>query len=352
MTDVKIIRVLDGGLFTTVQDSGRYGFQRYGVPVSGAMDRGALQAANALVGNDGSAAALEMTLLGPRLEFLASATIALAGADLGAVVGNVPTPAWESVTVPAGAILSFTGARDGIRGYLAVAGGFDVPVVLGSRSTYTRSRLGGLDGRQLKAGDLLRVLGVHPVADLVGAGFGGRAGAVRRVPPALRPEYGHRHVLRVVLGPQDDRFTSEGVATLLSSTYSVTPQSDRMGYRLQGPKIEHTAGPDIVSDGSPLGAVQVAGDGMPIVLMADRGTAGGYTKVATVVSLDVWRLAQAAAGDEVRFEAITVEAAHRAVREHEQWIGQVRGAAATSDGARARRAAAAVAAVASYLIRE
>jgi len=349
MTEVKIIHVLDGGLLTTVQDAGRHGFQRYGVPVSGAMDGGALRAANALVGNDDRAAALEMTLLGPRLEFLAPATIALTGADLGAVIGSAPLPAWESVTVPGGTVLSFTGARDGVRGYLAVAGGFDVPVVLGSRSTYTRSRLGGVDGRALKAGDVLRVLGTHPVADLVGAGLGARP--VRQVPPALRPRYGNRHTLRVVLGPQEDRFTRAGVATLLTSAYRVTPQSDRMGYRLQGPPIEHTSGPDIVSDGSPLGAVQVAGDGMPIVLMADRGTAGGYTKIATVISLDVWRLAQAAAGDEVRFEAVAVEAAHRAVREHHTWLERVAGTSEPADANRSRRAAAAVAAVARYLTR-
>ncbi len=349
MTDVKIILVHDGGLLTTVQDAGRYGFQRYGVPVSGAMDRGALRAANALVGNDDRAAALEMTLLGPRLEFLAPATIALTGADLGALTGSAPLPTWESVTVPGGTILSFTGPRDGVRAYLAIAGGLDVPVVLGSRSTHTRSRLGGFDGRALKAGDVLRVLGTHPVAELIGAGLGVRP--VRQVPPALRPRYGSRHTLRVVLGPQEDRFTRTGVATLLASTYTVTPQSDRMGYRLQGPAIEHTSSPDIVSDGSPLGAVQVAGDGMPIVLMADRGTAGGYTKIATVIGPDVWRLAQAAAGDGVRFEAVTVEAAHRAVREHEGWLHQAAGAFEPADGRRSRRAAAAVAAVARYLTR-
>lgn len=349
---MKIIRVLDGGLFTTVQDAGRYGFQRYGVPVSGAMDRGALRAANALVGNDQAAAVLEITLLGPRLEFLAPATIALTGADLRPRVGEAALPTWQSVTLQAGTVLSFAGTEDGVRSYLAIAGGFDVPVILGSRSTYTRSRLGGFDGRALKSGDMLRVVGTHPVADLVGVGLGGGILVPRQVPPTLRPRYGHEHVLRVVLGPQHDRFTPAGVGTLLSAPYKVTPQSDRMGYRLQGPKIEHTAGPDIVSDGSPLGAVQVAGDGMPIVLMADRGTAGGYTKIATVIGPDVSRLAQAGLGDEVRFEAVTVEAAHAIVRQHEEWLRQAGGAApGPAAGGRARRAAAAVAAVARYLTR-
>ena len=349
MTDVKIIQVLDGGLFTTVQDAGRYGYQRYGVPVSGAMDGAALRAANALVGNEAGAGALEITVLGPTLQFLAPATIALAGADLGALAGDSPVVPWESITVAAGTVLSFTGPRDGIRAYLAVAGGLDVPVVLGSRSTYARSRLGGFEGRPLQAGDVLRVLGTHPVADLVAAGLG--APARREVAPALRPRYGHRHLLRVVLGPQEDRFTEAGISTLLTHTYAVTGQSDRMGYRLQGPKIEHCAGPDIVSDGSPLGGVQVAGDGMPIVLMCDRGTAGGYTKIATVITVDVWRLAQAAAGDEVRFEAIGVEAAHEAVRDYDEWARQVAGVSGTADLARKRKAAAAVAAVGRYLTR-
>ena len=269
------IEVLDGGLLTTVQDRGRCGYQRYGVPVSGAMDPFALRAANMLVGNPDSAAGLEVTLLGPRLRFLADATIAVTGADLGGVLDGRPIARWSPVRVPASSVLSFDGARDGVRAYLAIAGGLDVPLVLGSRSTYLRSRLGGFEGRALKAGDILRVL--EPASRLPagppvpGAGFS-------------IPVYGHSHVLRIVLGPQDDWFTEAGLRTFLASTYTVTPQSDRMGTRFSGPRIEHRAGADIVSDGTPLGAVQVAGDGVPIVLAADRGTAGGYTKIATVIS--------------------------------------------------------------------
>lgn len=304
---MELIEVLDGGLLTTVQDAGRFGYQRYGVPVSGALDTMALRAANRLAGNAGDEAALEMTLLGPRLRFRAAATIAIAGADLGALLDDRPLPAWESVNVPEGATLWFSGARDGLRAYLAVAGGLDVPPVLGSRSTYLRSRLGGYEGRALQAGDVLR--GARVVVE-----------ASRRSAPGRRPAYGHEHRLRVLPGPQDDRFSPDGLHTFLSSAYSVTPQSDRMGCRLAGPAIRHCAGPDIVSDGSPLGAVQVAGDGQPIVLMADRGTAGGYTKIATVISVDVCRLAQAAPGDTVRFEAVNLSEAHQALCEQAAWL--------------------------------
>jgi biotin-dependent carboxylase-like uncharacterized protein len=332
---VRTIEVIDGGMLTTIQDLGRYGYQRYGVPTSGAMDLFSLRAANRLVGNPDGAACLEMTLVGPRLRFLAPATIAVTGADLGAHLDGRPVPLWESVLVEPGTELWFAGPESGIRAYLAVAGSVDVPLVLGSRSTYTRSTLGGLDGRTLQAGDTLDVVGEGPVL----------LGGTLRLPADCRPARGHAHVLRVVLGPQDDRFTAVGIETFLSSTYTVTPQSDRMGYRLSGPRIEHLRGPDIISDGTPFGAVQVAGDGVPIVLMADRGTAGGYTKIATVIGPDIPTLAQAAPGETVTFEAVTLDAACRAVREQEDRLAAIAPVARASDLARLRQVAAAVAAV-------
>ncbi len=165
------------------------------------------------------------------------------------------------------------------------------------------------------------------------------------MPEGCRPAYGHAHVLRVVLGPQDDRFTARGIDTFLSSTYTVAPQSDRMGYRLTGPTIEHLRGPDIVSDGTPPGAVQVAGDGVPIVLLADRGTAGGYTKIATVIGPDLPRLAQALPGDTVRFTRVDLEAAYAAVREQERQLESI-AADPGADRTRLLKVAAAVAAVA------
>ena len=330
------VEVIDGGMLTTVQDLGRYGYQRYGVPTSGALDVFSLRVANRLVGNPDAAAGLEVTLIGPRLKFLVPASIALTGADLGARLDGQPLPRWQSALVDAGATLSFGDSLDGMRAYLAVAGGIDVPVVLGSRSTYTRSKLGGVEGRPLKAGDVLQILGERPVL----------LGGARRMPESIRPEYGHSHTVRVVLGPQEDRFSASGIETFVSSTYTVAPQSDRMGYRLTGPTIEHLRGPDIVSDGTPFGAVQVAGDGVPIVLLADRGTAGGYTKIATAIGPDLPRLAQALPGDTVRFVRVDLEAAYEAVREQERQIESIAAAGPETDRAKLLKVAAAVAAVA------
>ena len=308
-----VIEVIDGGFLTTVQDLGRYGYQRYGVPVSGAADPFALRVANRLAGNSEDAAGLEFTLVGPRLRVQATTVMALAGADLSPRIDGQPAALWEPLVAPVGATLSFGDARDGVRGYLAVHGGISVPKVLGSRSTYVRSRLGGFDGRPLQAGDRLPVPGERPASHI----------EARRCPHGDIPRYGHTHVLRVVLGPQDSAFTENGIRTFLSSTYVVSGQSDRIGYRLQGPVIEHATSPDIVSDGIPYGAVQVAGDGMPIVLLVDRGTTGGYTKIATVISVDLPRLAQAAAGDIVAFQPVTVGEAHTLLRAQERVIGRI-----------------------------
>lgn len=302
------ITIVDGGMLTTVQDLGRYGSQRYGVPVAGAMDGWALRAANRLVGNADGLAGLEMTLAGPVLRFDADAVIAVTGADLGALIDGRPIGLWQSRRIRARSVLSFAGARAGIRAYLAVGGGIDVPVVLGSRSTFTRSALGGHEGRALRAGDHLPIGAASPEASRV----------TRRMPRDGVPAHGRTHDLRVVPGPQDDAFTPEGLATFLSAIYTVTPKSDRVGCRLSGPRIAHRTGADIVSDGTAAGAVQVTGDGMPIILMADRGTTGGYTKIATIISADLGRVAQAAPGDQVRFIRVDPAEAFAAARDLEQ----------------------------------
>ena len=298
------IDVLDGGLLTTVQDLGRVGAQQFGVPVSGAMDPWALCAANRLVGNDERDAALEITLAGPVLRFDGPGVVALAGGDLGPMLDGRPLPGWQAVSVRAGSALSFAGVRDGMRAYLAVAGGIDVPPVLGSRSTLMRSRLGGFEGRALRAGDRVPVA---PLSDLAG-----RAG--RRLPRELVPTYGHAHAVRVVMGPQDDAFTDEGIRAFLGAGFTLTAQSDRVGCRLAGPRIAHCRGADIVSDGTAFGAIQVSGDGQPIVLMADRGTTGGYAKIATVASVDLSVLAQAAPGDRITFVRVGVGEAQARLR--------------------------------------
>ena len=310
------IEVLDAGGLTTVQDLGRYGFQRYGVPVSGAMDGFALRVANLLVGNAQDAAALEMTLTGAQLLFLKDAIVAVTGADMQPRVGEGTAPMWQAFSIPRGGVLSFRGLRSGMRAYLAIAGGIDVPVVLRSRSTYLRSRFGGFQGRPLHPGDRLIRCGTVATAE------------TRRLPAGWLPTYLGSHRLRVVLGPQDSAFTRRGLQTLLTSAFTIGEQSDRMGYRLQGPRVEHRGGADILSDGTPAGAVQVAGDGMPLVLLADRGTTGGYAKIATVVGADLPRLAQARAGDRVFFDPVSVEEAHEAWRRQELLFDEIRQAPA------------------------
>ncbi len=301
---VDTLEIVNGGMLTTVQDLGRWGYQRFGVPVSGALDPFALRAANLLVGNQEGAACLEMSVLGPQVRLLADTWIALTGGDLTPMLDGEPIPMWRSVRAGSGSVLSFGGPRDGLRGYLAVAGGIDVPVLMGSRSTYFRASMGGYEGRALKASDVLKA--TEPSGPY----------EERSLPKDFpAPAYGHTHEARVVLGPQDAAFTSNGVETLLNSTFKVSKDSDRMGYRLEGPTIEHVSGPDIVSDGSALGAVQVPGDGQPIVLLADRGTTGGYSKIATVISSDIGVFAQAMPGDEVRFKSVTVDDAGSILRE-------------------------------------
>ena len=307
------LAVLDGGLLTTVQDLGRQGFQAYGVPVAGAMDPFALQAANAMVGNPLGEAALELTVVGPRLRATAACAVGLAGADLGARLNGQAIAPWQAYLLAAGDVLEFGGPLSGCRAYLAVAGGLDLPLVLGSRSTYLRGGFGGVEGRALRAGDVLSLRAPGAGAlPLRGRGF---------TPPAYSPE----PVVRVVLGPQADRFTPAGLETFLGNTYAVSGNSDRMGARLQGPTIAHSRGPDVISDGIVLGAVQVPGDGQPIIMLADRQTTGGYTKIATVIGADIHHLAQCLPGaGRLRFQAVDVAEAVRLRRAQAAQTGRAR----------------------------
>lgn len=326
------LRVLSPGALSLVQDSGRQGFQRYGVSVSGAMDAEALFVGNLLVGNGQGAAlrpfdrlrtpqvqdaalrqaqdaaAIEITFGGAVFVFENDVIAAITGADLGATLDGTPLPVWESFIAPAGSTLRFAAPVSGLRAYLACAGGIATAPVLSSRSTHTGSRLGGLDGGPLKAGDTLP-LG-EPSPDAVPG---------HRLPDALRPAYGSEVMARVIPGPQDDAFTDDGMETFYSSTYTVTEKSDRQGVRFDGPEIGAKNGRyDIVSDAVVFGSVQVPGDGMPIVLLADRQTTGGYAKIGVVATVDLPGLAQAAPGTAVRFEQITVQHAQQALRDRRE----------------------------------
>lgn len=291
------LRVLHCGGAVSLQDGGRRGYQRYGLSASGPMDRLAMAAANVLVGNPADAPVIELGLGGARFRIEgASARLALAGATCPVRADGAPVAMHASFSLTDGSELAVAPPRDGAFAYLAVRGGFAVPLVLGSASLHLRAGLGGLDGQLLRGGDCLALAepGIPPTADC-----------------ALDPVRLDRdESIRIVLGPQADHFTESGIATLLGETFRVTHRADRMGYQLDGPCIAHAEqGYNIISDGTVAGAIQVPGSGRPIVLMADRQTTGGYPKIATIVSADLRRIAQRRPGDAVRFEAVSLDAA-------------------------------------------
>lgn len=299
------LAVLEPGLFTTIQDLGRPGYLRYGIPPSGPIDREAFVLANRLVGNPDTAAGLECTLIGPRLEVRAPCLVAVTGAEMPVAVNGREAPCWTAVRLKVGDTLTVRSTPRGVRAYLAVSGGIDVPLALGSRSTYVRGRLGGLEGRSLRKGDLLPLGGRHGSLE---------AAEGRRVRVESIPSYSEEPEVRVILGPQADRFTPEGIAAFLEGPYEMLPQSDRMGARLRGPCIAHTWGHDIISDGVPLGGIQVVGEGQPIVLLVDQQSTGGYTKIATVCSFDIGRVGQVRPGQRLRFRSVSVDQAHTMLR--------------------------------------
>lgn len=292
------IRVISPGLLTSVQDGGRFGQQRIGMSPAGAMDLHALRLANLLVDNPLDEAGLELTMLGPTLQFTQDCVFALTGADMGAALDGVPVPTGRALAARAGATLRMGAARTGCRGYLAVAGGFDLPALYGSKSTLLRSQLGGFQGRALKAGDELNF--TSPRGTLPNLSLR----VLPEAPPPAAPA-----VVRVILGPQEDYFTQAGLDTFLNSVYTVDAKSDRMGCRLTGPRVELRGEANIISDGIPLGAVQIPGSGEPIVMMSEHQGAGGYPKIANVISADLPVLAQCPPGGKLRFQAVTVEEA-------------------------------------------
>lgn len=290
-----MLEIIEPGFLTTVQDAGRFGWLRFGVPPAGPLDAAAFQAANALVHNAATAAGLEITWSGPTLRVRRDALIAVCGADFELWIGRRPVPTWYSLVMRAGEILHFGARRSGARAYLAIDGGIALPPYLGSQATYLPGGFGGLEGRALRAGDRL------PLHSSNGDPFA-RAG--RAWPMAQRPPYSAAPTLRVILGPQAEAFTAEGCATFLSAMYILSPVSDRMGARLKGPAITHAGETGIVSDGLIAGCIQVPPDGQPIIMLADHQTTGGYPKIATVIQADLPLVAQLMPGDSVRFQAL------------------------------------------------
>lgn len=296
------LRILDCGPLTSIQDFGRPGLARLGLPRSGAMDRRALAVANALVGNPPGEAAIELTLLGGRMRADGGPLrVAVTGAEAELRIDGTRVPSHTSLVLAEGSTLTIGPARRGVFMVLAVAGGFEIDQVLASRSLYRRAGIGGLDGRGIRAGDAIALR--SPMLP-------------RRMELATDPiEMGGHSSIRIVLGPHADAFTTDALRRLLQSPFTVTTASDRMAYRLDGPPLERADPRDMISQGTLPGGIQVPPDGRPLVLMADCQTVGGYPRIATVASVDLDVLAQRRAGDEVLFEAIGLDEAQRLARQ-------------------------------------
>jgi len=312
--------ILEPGLATSVQDRGRFGYYNVGIPQGGAMDGLSAEMANMLVGNTAAEAVLECTYMGPKFRTDTDAAIAVTGAPVDVKVNGEARGQWERLELAAGDEVSFGILQGGTRFYIGVRGGIDVPVVLGSRSTYGLGGIGGFEGRSLRAGDLV------PVGDAAGP----PAGPPPEIDPDLRPRFGKEVTVRVLPGLYDHRLTARGMETLLDSTWTLTPVADRTGLRYSGPEVEWQprqqpfgAGSDpsnIVDAGYAVGSIQIPGGKEPIVLHRDAVSGGGYAMVATVISADMDLLARSAPGTKTRFrpvdmdEALAARAEQRALR--------------------------------------
>jgi biotin-dependent carboxylase-like uncharacterized protein len=318
------IKVGNPGLLTTVQDQGRFGMYAIGMPPSGAMDVFSYRVANYLVGNEENAAVLETTYLGPKLEFTDNAVIAITGADAPPRINGKGVASWEALSIKAGDVLSFDYLRSGARSYLAIAGGIDVPLVLGSRSTYPLTGIGGFKGRKLQAGDILPT-GTTPseVTKRVGT----------RLAEKYIPTFSNETELRVIMGLCSYRLTEESKQDFLNTTWVVTPDADRIGYRFRGGHLEFVpreppfgAGSDpsnVVDLGYPVGSIQVPGGVEPIVLLNDAVTGGGYATIGTVISVDRNRIAQSKTHDKTRFRSVTLDEALHARKEQQQRLAEI-----------------------------
>ena len=322
------IKILKSGLATTVQDAGREGYYNVGIPLSGALDQYSFRAANLLLGNDENAAVLECTLLGPELEFQRDAVIAVTGAEMTPKLNGVPAPRNEAIAVKAGTVVSFDFMRTGARAYVAAAGGIDVPMVLGSRSTYGLGAFGGFQGRKLQAGDVLAIGAPAP---------GAKAG--RRVPEELVTALPKELQLRVVPGLYYHRLTDESAASFFEDTWTVAPEADRIGYRykqgrpltFRDRKQPFGAGSDpsnIVDAGYPYGSIQVPGGLEPIILHRDAVSGGGYAMIGTIISADMDKIAQMQPNNRAKFVKVDLDAAMAARADQKRRLQPLRAALA------------------------
>lgn len=308
------LRIIKGGMLTTVQDMGRIGYQSQGFNVGGVMDLRSFRIANLLLDNPENEAVLECTLLGPTIEFTSDMIIAITGGDFRPELNDDPVPMYTAIYVKKGDILNVGAARTGRSCYIAFSNYLQIPVVMGSRSTNLKCRLGGFKGRKLEDGDYI---GTRIKRRKYLPYFLSRTLPLHEFDQSV-------HTIRVIMGPQDDHFTRKGLEAFLQTEYTVTSNFDRMGMRLDGAFIDTRQGADIISDGIALGAIQVPVHGKPIILFADHQTAGGYAKIATVASVDLPRLVQSRMDDRIRFTAIRVEDAQKLIQQEQKEFQEFR----------------------------
>lgn len=312
------IQVIKAGMFSTIQDRGRLGYQKFGVNCSGAMDEGAARVANILVGNDDNNAILEMTLAGTMLKFTADHLIAICGGNMTPYINNHAVPMWQPIQVHKDETLSFAQYQSGCRSYVAVAGGINVPSVLGSCSTFIRAHLGGIEGRALRSGDQLEV----NVLDKQSRAFR----LWKKIEDEKTLAFNAQHfamahedsvTIRYIPGPEYHLLSQESKRTWMKTHWKIDSQSDRMGYRLQGPELQLTDKREMISEGTVHGTIQLPANGQPIVLLADRQTTGGYPRIASVAAVDIPLFGQLKPGDSIRFVPVTLEEAERLLISYE-----------------------------------
>lgn len=306
---MEFVEVIKPGLLTTVQDLGRHLYRNFGVSVCGAMDLLSIRLGNLLVGNEEGAAALEATLIGPHLKFRKEGVIAITGGNLSPLLNNKPIPLWKAIRIQKGDELKFGSCKEGCRAYICFAGGVDVPEVMGSKSTYIRGNYGGIEGRAIKAGDLIGI------GDSL---FDFHYLHGRKLRPEDIPNFDENRPVEFIFGPHVNEFTKDTVKEFLNGSYTVSNASDRMGYRLEGPQLQHINGPDIISDFMTVGTIQIPGSGQPIVHMSDCGTSGGYTKIGVIITTDLSFMGQKKPGDKIQFKSVGIEDAHK------KWVKQER----------------------------
>jgi len=304
--------ILTGGALSTIQDLGRVGYQKMGMPVAGVMDSYAARYANILVGNHENTALIEAALLGPEIKFSGKTLVAVTGADMGAEINGVIIKNWKSYLVNDNDILKLKGALSGLRSYIAFCGGINVEAVMGSYSTYIKGGIGGLDGRALKAGDILNINNSTE--------FG-----IREIDSSHIPTYSDNIVLRAVPGPFSEYFTDKAKELFFSQTYTVGGRSDRMGIFLEGSPLEFSnKTADILSSAILMGSIQITNDATPVILMADRQTTGGYAQIAAVITPDLPKAAQAKPGAKINFQKVNIEEAQNIYKEYERKITNIK----------------------------